>query len=59
MKEELVEVVVESLRPLQERYRELTGEQGHLDEMLKRGAERAEEQAERKIKHVMESIGMR
>ena len=59
LKEELVEVVVESLRPLQERYRELTGEQGHLDEMLKRGAERAEEQAERKIKHVMESIGMR
>ena len=59
LKEELAEVIVESLRPLQERYRELTGEKGHLDDMLKRGAERAEEQAEKKIKHVMESIGLR
>lgn len=59
LKEELSEVVIEKLRPLQEMYRQINGEKGYLDEMLKRGAQRAEEQADRKIKQVMESIGMR
>jgi len=59
LKEELTEIVIERLRPLQERYRQITGEKGYLDDMLKRGALRAEEQAERKIRQVMESIGLR
>ncbi len=59
LKEQLAEVVIESLRPLQERYNELTGEQGCLEEMLARGAERAGAQAERKIRQVQESMGLR
>ncbi len=59
LKEELTEVVVESLRPLQERYRELTGEKGYLEEMLARGAERASEQAEIKIRQVHKHMGLR
>ncbi len=59
LKEELAETVIESLRPLQERYRELAGEKGYLDEMLNRGAEIAGEQAERKIRQVYERIGLR
>jgi len=59
LKEQLAEVIIEGLRPLQERYYELTGEKGYLDEMLQRGAERAGEQAERKIEHVHKSIGLR
>ncbi|MBW6463355.1 MAG: tryptophan--tRNA ligase [Bacillota bacterium] len=59
LKGELTEVVSESLRPLQERYRELTDEKGYLDEMLARGAEKAGEQAERKIRQVHEHLGLR
>jgi tryptophanyl-tRNA synthetase len=59
LKQELTEVIIETFRPLQQRYRELTGEKGYLEDMLKRGAQRAEEQAERKIKLVMEKIGLR
>lgn len=59
LKEELSEVVIESLDPLQRSYRELTGEKGYLDEMLVRGARRAEEQAESKLKEVMNRIGLR
>lgn len=59
LKEELAEVVIEKLNPLQERYRELSGEKGYLDEMLKRGAERAEAQAEKKLRQVLNCIGLR
>ncbi len=59
LKEELTEVVVESLRPLQERYREITGEAGLLDQMLARGAEKASAQAEEKIRQVREQMGLR
>jgi tryptophanyl-tRNA synthetase len=59
LKEELAEVIVESLRPVQEKYRQLTGEEGYLEEMLKRGAGRAEEKAERKLCQVQESMGLR
>lgn len=59
LKEQLAEVVIESLRPLQERYREITGDEGTLDEMLNRGAERAAEQAVRKMSQVHASMGLR
>lgn len=59
LKEQLAEVVIESLRPLQERYREITGDEGTLDEMLKRGADRAAEQAVRKMSQVHASMGLR
>lgn len=59
LKEELSEVVIDSLDPLQRSYRELTGEKGYLDEMLARGARRAEEKAESKLKEAMNRIGLR
>ncbi len=59
LKEQLAEVVIESLRPLQERYRELTGEKGYLDEMLSIGAEKADARAERKLQKVYRKIGLR
>jgi len=59
LKEQLAEVVIESLRPLQERYRELTGEQGYLDEMLSIGAEKADARAEEKLRQVYKKIGLR
>ncbi len=59
LKEQLAEVIIESLRPLQERYDELTGEEGYLDQMLARGAERAEAYAENKLQQVYQKIGLR
>jgi len=59
LKEQLAEVIIESLRPLQERYFELTGEEGYLDQMLARGAERAEAYAENKLQQVYQKIGLR
>lgn len=59
LKEQLAEVVIESMRPLQERYHEITGDEGTLDEMLKRGAERAAEQAVSKMSQVQASMGLR
>lgn len=59
LKGELSEVVVEALRPLQVRYREICGEEGHLDQMLKQGAEKAEQYATAKMEQVHESMGLR
>ncbi|MGM0688887.1 MAG: tryptophan--tRNA ligase [Bacillota bacterium] len=59
LKEQLAEAVIECLNPVQVRYRELTGEKGYLEEMLKRGASRAEEKAERKLQQVYSKIGLR
>lgn len=59
LKEELAEVIIGSLHPLQERYREITGEKGYLDKMLNRGAERAGDYAERKLQMILKHIGLR
>ncbi len=59
LKEQLAEVIIENLRPLQERYFELTGEEGYLDQLLARGAERAEAYAENKLQQVYQKIGLR
>jgi tryptophanyl-tRNA synthetase len=59
LKEELAEVVSESLRPLRERYLELTAEPSYLDDLLRRGAEKADFQAEKRLQSVMEAVGLR
>jgi tryptophanyl-tRNA synthetase len=59
LKEELAEVVIERLQPLQLRYSKLTSDSGFLDQMLRKGAERADAQAEKKLKEVYEHIGLR
>ncbi len=57
-KKALAEVVVAGLRPLQERYRELTAEPGHIDAILKAGAAKARPMAERTLAEVKERIGL-
>ncbi|MDW7740157.1 MAG: tryptophan--tRNA ligase [Bacillota bacterium] len=59
LKDELAEVIAEKLRPLQEKYKELTGEENYLDEMLARGAERARVHAGNKYQEVLNSMGLR
>ncbi len=59
LKEQMAEVIVEGLRPLQQRYYELTGEKGYLDEMLNLGAKKAEARAEDKLRQVYEKTGLR
>jgi tryptophanyl-tRNA synthetase len=57
-KKALAEVVVEGLRPLQERYRQLTAEPGHIDAILKEGAAKARPMAEKTLAEVKERIGV-
>jgi tryptophanyl-tRNA synthetase len=58
LKKELAEVVVEGLRPLQERYHELTAEPGRIDGILKEGADKARPTAEKTMARVKEKIGL-
>jgi tryptophanyl-tRNA synthetase len=58
LKKELAEVVAEGLRPLQERYNELTADPAYLDNLLKEGADRAHPVAEKTLKKVMERVGL-
>ncbi|MCL6548983.1 MAG: tryptophan--tRNA ligase [Alicyclobacillus sp.] len=55
-KRDLAEVVVEALRPIQERHRELV-ESDEIDRILREGAERARERAKETLALVKERIG--
>ena len=57
-KKALAEVVIESLRPLQERYKALTAEPGHIDAILKAGADKARPLAEKTLAEVKSKIGL-
>ncbi|MFH1647742.1 MAG: tryptophan--tRNA ligase [Chloroflexota bacterium] len=57
-KKVLAEVVVEGLRPLQERYRQLTSPPGHIDAILAAGAAKARPLAEKTLAEVKERIGL-
>ena len=57
-KKALAEVVIEGLRPLQERYRELTAEPGHIDSILAAGAAKARPLAEKTLAEVKKRVGL-
>jgi tryptophanyl-tRNA synthetase len=57
-KKALAEVVIEGLRPLQERYRELTAEPGHIDAILAEGAAKARPLAEKTLAEVKNRVGL-
>ncbi len=57
-KKALAEVVIEGLRPLQERYRELTAEPGHIDSILREGAAKARPLAEKTLAEVKKRVGL-
>ena len=56
-KQEVAEVVIEALRPIRERYLELTGEPGELVRILAAGAERAAAVAEPKLAEMKYKMG--
>ncbi|MFO7320946.1 MAG: tryptophan--tRNA ligase [Chloroflexota bacterium] len=58
LKKAVVEVVVDTLTPLQERYQALIREGGYLDEILAQGAARASEVANATLATVRERIGL-
>jgi tryptophanyl-tRNA synthetase len=50
--------VIEALRPLQERYRELTEDPSTIEMVLASGAERAAAVANVTLRHVKEAAGL-
>jgi len=58
LKKALAEVVIEALRPLQERYQELTKDTGYIDRILKEGADKARPLAERMLAEVKQRVGL-
>lgn len=57
-KKDLAEVVVERLRPIQERYQQLSADPAYTIGILKEGAERAKPVARQTLTAVMEEVGL-
>ena len=57
LKNEVAEVVIETLRPIRERYHELTSDRAELDAILADGAQRARAVADPKIEVVKHKVG--
>jgi tryptophanyl-tRNA synthetase len=57
LKKAVAEVTIEGLRPIQQRYQELTGEGGYIDDVLAQGAVHAAEVAQPTLDLVREKIG--
>ena len=57
LKFELADLVVETLRPFQQRYHELMDDKGYLNDILKLGAERARRIAHKTISKVYRKVG--
>jgi tryptophanyl-tRNA synthetase len=58
LKKELAEVIVDSLAPLQLRYREITADPSYLDSLLDKGASKARPIAEKTLATVKEKVGL-
>jgi tryptophanyl-tRNA synthetase len=58
LKQELAELVIEKLRPVQERYHQLRDEPGYLDGILEDGAERASAEASKVLRAVKVAMGL-
>ncbi|MFY9213667.1 MAG: tryptophan--tRNA ligase [Tissierellaceae bacterium] len=56
-KEDLAEVVVEALRPIQERYNDLINNKDYLEKVYKKGAEKAEYMANKTLRKVYKKVG--
>ncbi|MBE0494667.1 MAG: tryptophan--tRNA ligase [Thiomicrospira sp.] len=57
LKVELGELIVDYLAPIQQRFYEIREDESHLKGILKHGAERAREQAQKTLQDVQKSIG--
>ncbi len=58
LKQELADVVIAGLSPLQARYRELTADPSHIDSLLAGGADRIRPIAEKTLALVKERVGL-
>jgi len=58
LKGEVADVVIEYLRPIRERYKELSAELGYIDSVLERGAEKAAPLAAETLGVVKERVGL-
>ncbi len=58
LKVDLAELVVETLRPVQEKYHDLMKNRDHLDALMKSGADRARGRATSTLKAVYEKTGL-
>ncbi|MEU6993115.1 tryptophan--tRNA ligase [Streptomyces sp. NPDC046465] len=58
LKKDTAEAVVELLRPVQERHKELVADPAYLDEVLRRGAERARGMAKPTVDGAYRAIGL-
>jgi tryptophanyl-tRNA synthetase len=58
LKKALADLVVETLRPIQERYVELLANPDHLEDLLRQGAARIEPTAQATLKRVKEAVGL-
>ncbi len=58
LKKALVEVVVEGLRPLQEKYAQLSADPAYIEEILKNGADRIRPLAEKTVADVKQKMGL-
>ncbi len=56
-KEDLAEVVVEGLSPIQEKYKDLINNKDYLEKVYKEGAERAEYMANKTLRKVYKKVG--
>jgi len=58
LKRELAEVVIEGLKPVQERYREITADPAYIDSVMAKSAEKIRPVAEKTLARVKERIGL-
>ena len=58
LKKRVAEAVIAEFTPIRERYQELMQDQEELDRMLRHGAERASEIADRRLRDVKEKMGL-
>jgi tryptophanyl-tRNA synthetase len=58
LKRELSEVVIEGIRPLQERYRKITADKGYLEALLQQGSDKIRPLAEKTLGIVKEKLGL-
>jgi len=58
LKQELAEVIVDGLHPLQSRYQELTADPAYLDSLLTEGASKIRPLAEKTLTTVKEKVGL-
>ena len=58
LKEELGELMVESLKPVQQRYAEISGDKSYLEQTLARGAQNCQHRARKTLSKVYKKVGL-